>query len=100
MGVSRWRLGRAGWRLANPNTFKVIGLVPEVRLVVETVCNLSFQICCSTLDDTDTESAKDAMLQADSDLEMSQNIAKTLVSYFKFYNKKVSTVFLIIFFFT
>lgn len=26
-----------------------------------------------TLDDTDTESAKDAMLQADSNLEMSQN---------------------------
>lgn len=52
-----------------------------------------------TLDDTDTESAKDAMLQADSNLEISQNIAKTLVSYFKFYNKKVSAVFLIIFFY-
>ena len=47
LGVSRWCLGRAGWRLVNPNTFKAIGLVPEVRLVVETVCNLSFQSCCS-----------------------------------------------------
>lgn len=51
-----------------------------------------------TLDDTDTESARDAMLQADSNLEMSQNIEKILISYCKFYNKKVSAVLLIIFF--
>lgn len=45
-----------------------------------------------TLGDTDTESAKDKMLEADPSLEMSQGIEKMRVSYCKFYNEKVSAV--------
>ena len=45
-----------------------------------------------TLGDTDTESAKEKMLEADPSLEMSQGIGRMRVSYCKFYNEKVSAV--------
>lgn len=45
-----------------------------------------------TLGDIDTESAKDNMLEADLKLEIRQGIEEMLVSYYRFYQEKASTV--------